>query len=407
MRRRSTAPVKGLLREILHDPERDHCPGARPVVSFAPGDDAAYAEALRDRARCEVELRRRGRSHGRLVELAPEGLVRSMPRKRRVVQWTMRWNAAKPIVRHGLLASVAQDPAVRALVRLRKRLAKPNELGRWLAERAPELDPRFEVAGPCELVDPERDVAKVAVHAPPDVDDLWLKAGRLSTHGTDDSLRLRFSFGIERADDASTDERRHALVRELFERAVPGGWISDPDLLAETRALAGAEVGFTQPIVYWNAPEGGARFHHDSFDGPAEAQQAGVLYVQLEGRTAWIAASITDLALRVREFLHGSVEAGARGSGALEELAPLAADWPPLMRELAEPDQGRLGALVNRPEFTAFLADSGHAAILGPGDAIWLPNHGLDRTAMHAVFCASPRVATGLSFAIRRAPAGR
>jgi len=57
---------------------------------------------------------------------------------------------------------------------------------------------------------------------------------------------------------------------------------------------------------------------------------------------------------------------------------------------------------VNRgPEFTAWLADAGHAAILAPGDAILLPNHGLTRTAMHSVFCASDETAYGLSFAIR------
>jgi hypothetical protein len=57
---------------------------------------------------------------------------------------------------------------------------------------------------------------------------------------------------------------------------------------------------------------------------------------------------------------------------------------------------------VNRgPEFTAWLADAGHAALLGPGDAILLPNHGLRRTAMHSVFCAGEEVAYGLSLAIR------
>jgi hypothetical protein len=57
---------------------------------------------------------------------------------------------------------------------------------------------------------------------------------------------------------------------------------------------------------------------------------------------------------------------------------------------------------VNRgPEFTAWLADAGHAALLAPGDAILLPNHGLRRTAMHSVFCADDDVSYGLSLAIR------
>ena len=398
------------MREILFDPERDHCPGARPVVSFTTSDDEDYARACQDRARAEIELRRRGRRHGCFVELEPAGLVRSIPRKRRVVQWAMRWNAAKPIVRHGLIEEDVQSAGVKALVRLRKRLAKPNGLASWLDERSQDLAPRFEVRDKQKLIDAERDLCKVGV-ACGSVDDLWLKTGQLSTFTADESTRLRFSFGLEGPDDASQDEERHALVRELFEQAMSGGTlIRHPELLAETEKMVGGPVAFTQPIVYWNAPEGGALFHHDAFDGPAEQQQAGVLYAQLEGRTAWLALSIGDLALRVREFLDGLADEdrGLAKALAVDELAPIAADWGALVRELGEPGQGRFGALVNRgPEFTAFLADSGHAAILGPGDVIWLPNHGLDRTAMHSVFCASPRVATGLSLAVRRSPAAQ
>jgi hypothetical protein len=71
--------------------------------------------------------------------------------------------------------------------------------------------------------------------------------------------------------------------------------------------------------------------------------------------------------------------------------------------ELALPGCGRLAALVNRgPEFTGFLADAGHAAVLEAGDAILLPNHGYARTAMHSVFCAGERTGLGLSLALRR-----
>ena len=406
MGRPSTPPVDGLLREILFDPERDHCPGARPVVSFTTSDDEDYARACQDRASAEIELRRRGRKHGCFVELEPAGLVRSIPRKRRVVQWAMRWNAAKPVVRHGLMEDDVQSADVKALVRLRKRLAKPNGLASWLDERSEDLSPRFSLCGKQKLVDPERDLGKVGVQCGA-VDDLWLKTGQLSTFTADESTRLRFSFGLEGPDDASQDEERHALVRELFEQAVPGGaLIRHPELLAETEKMVGGPVAFTQPILYWNAPEGGALFHHDAFDATAEQQQAGVLYMQLEGRTAWLALSIGDLALRVREFIDGlsDQDRGLAKALDVDALTPLAADWSALVRELGEPGQGRFGALVNRgPEFTAFLADSGHAAIVGPGDVIWLPNHGLERTAMHSVFCASPRVATGLSLAIRHA----
>lgn len=407
MRRPPPSPPQGLLREILDDPERDHCPGARPVVSFTAADDEEYAASLAERARAEVVLRRRGRDHGTLVELDPAGIVRSIPRRRRVVQWTMRWNAARPIVRPGLLEDDVRSGGVRALVRLRKRLARPDGLADWLAERAAEIAPAFRVGAPLELVDPDRDVAKVGLAAADGPDDLWAKVGRLSTFEADRSLRLRLSFGREGPDDASSDEARHAGVAALFERLAPAGaLIAHPELAAQTAKLCGAPIRFTQPIVYWNAPEGGALFHHDAFEGPPEVQQLGVLYLQLEGRTAWLALAIGDLALRVREFLDGLAGEDHALARRLEadELRARAADWRALLGALAEPGQGAFGTLCNHPEFSAFLADSGHAAILGAGDAIWLPNHGLDRTAMHSVFCASPRVATGLSLAIRRDP---
>jgi hypothetical protein len=56
---------------------------------------------------------------------------------------------------------------------------------------------------------------------------------------------------------------------------------------------------------------------------------------------------------------------------------------------------------VNRPETSAYLADAGHACVLRPGDVLLLPNHGLERTAMHSVWCASERPGYGLSLALR------
>ena len=80
-----------------------------------------------------------------------------------------------------------------------------------------------------------------------------------------------------------------------------------------------------------------------------------------------------------------------------------------LTRPVPEAELQRMvRTLVHRgPEFTTFLADAGHALVLHPGDALVLPNHGLTRTAMHAVFCGAPRPTHGLSLAIRRLPHGR
>jgi hypothetical protein len=182
--------------------------------------------------------------------------------------------------------------------------------------------------------------------------------------------------------------------------------------------FTGRPVRFTQHIAYWNAPQGGALFHHDAFAEDAFAEDAfatrqlGVAFVQLAGRTLWLALSIEDLAARVTEL----VDLLAEGElpwvraelfaepDAWREVQALAADRRRLVHELGLPHCGRLHALVNRgPEFTALLADCGHAVLLRPGDVLLLPNHGLERTAMHSVFCADTRPTYGLSLALRAA----
>src|SRR6185436_19937012 len=127
---------------------------------------------------------------------------------------------------------------------------------------------------------------------------------------------------------------------------------------------------------------------------------------QLTGRTAWLALSIRDLARRAGEFVaclsEGELPWVAAqlfpDESARKRIATLVSDSEACIAELAKPACGALAALVNRgPEFTAWLADSGHAALLAPGDAILLPNQGLRRTAMHSVFCADDDVSYGLS----------
>jgi hypothetical protein len=135
-----------------------------------------------------------------------------------------------------------------------------------------------------------------------------------------------------------------------------------------------------------------------------------VCYLQLSGRTAWLALSIEDLAVRVREFVECLAEGELPWVSAQlfpnealrKRIEALVQVDDELVRELGLPGCGRFAALVNRgPEFTAWLADAGHAAVLSPGDAILLPNHGLARTAMHSVFCASEDTGYALSLAIR------
>jgi len=412
----------GLLAEILDDPSRDSTSGARAVVSVREQEDESYLEEVEARESSRVTLSRRGSWHGEWAEL-------DLPvdsRAASLAERLQRWHAARPIVLHGVAAGALPDFADRAAIAraLPDRLEEKSGLRRHLAALAAELEPAFQVdpTRP-KLFDAERDLERVLLTSTAPVgrgrkvDDLWVKSSWLSTYEDDASMRLRFAFGTEREDDASGDLLRHRLVADLASRVLPESALvsANPEIVQLVERLIGERALFTQHIAYWNAPEGGALFHHDAFAEDEEeagrgSGQLGVCYLQIDGRTAWLALSIADLALRVREFVEGFrrgelawVQAQLfPDAAARARLDDLAEDDDLLRAELAKPACGTLCGLVNRgPEFTAWLADAGHAAILSPGDAILLPNHGLARTAMHSVFCAGDETAYALSFAIR------
>jgi hypothetical protein len=198
-------------------------------------------------------------------------------------------------------------------------------------------------------------------------------------------------------------------VAGLGRGVLPGakGLLACPELIQAVELIAELRTYATQPIAYWNAPDGGARFHHDAFAEQAQGGQRGVLYWQGSGCTLWLALSIQELAQRLREFLAWLGEGlmpwlPAELGTDLAVLTNLAGRRELLLAELALPDCGRFGPLVDRgPEFSCFLVDAGHGLILQSGDVLLLPNHGLDRTAMHSVFHAGDEIAYGLSFALR------
>ena len=407
----------GLLDELLAAPDRDHCPGARPVVYVSGQEEPGYERALRAAAHERVELARRGQWHGEYCVLAPAG-PEPTP-----AQLAGRWLAARPIVLPGI-ANALLEPEREELAlagRLPFELAEPGGLRRLVEQRVAEAGQGFELLARSQpFDDPERDLERVFLASPPPtprgrrIQDLWLKSGWLSTYDEDRSLRLRVSFGREREDDASADLLRQRLVARLSMAVLPcaGALVAHLPLRTCIEHLIGERALLTQAIGYWNAPEGGALFHHDAFheDG-RDTGQLGVCYVQLTGATFWLALSTADMAERVREFvdllaqgeLHWVRSRLAPAARDFQALLQLAADEPALQRELGLPGCGRLAALVNHgPEFSALLADAGHAALLQPGDAILLPNHGPALTALHSVFCAGEETGYALSLAIRR-----
>ena len=422
-----------LFRDLLLAPDRDRIPGATPMLSYREDEDEDYANALKERATSRIELSRRGVWHGRWAELDARDLLE--PEENPDLR--ARWRDSRPFVLRKVMKErferIADDTEV-ALSHFRE-LKRPNELRAWITARLAATKPgraRFSVlaegAGPEHVErDRVRDIARVGIRAElknkdgsREVhDDLWVKLGRLSNNKLDSSIRARFSFGNEVEDDANPDPVRNSLVTELATRCLPAASrVRDStELKNVVDGLAERPLYTTQQIAYWNTPEGGALFHHDSFAGPGSesdaTKQLGVVFAQVSGRTAWLALSIADLAKRVREFM-GHMSDGqlswVRGEvfpepDAFQVALDLADNEVALMRELAKPGCGSLSSIVNRgPEFTSFLADCGHSCVLRPGDAIVLPNHDPRNTAMHSVFCASPDVTFAISCGLRAMP---
>jgi len=409
---------KGQLRALLDAPDRDRCPGARPVVSVHEDDDPDFIDEVNARCVAAPRLDRRGVFHGNWAELHDQdGFFPRDP----LPALAERWEDARPIVLHDVLDEELLDGV--STDRWSEELRIPGGLGRFLESRAGELAPEYRVGGPRQPAIPdERDLEGSSIswrapkgrptRGPGAIDDLWAKTQRLSTHRDDASLRLRLAFGDEVKDDASRDMARHRAVSELANRLIPEVAALNTDreltgLLAEW--IRGRPL-LTQAIAYWNAPGGGARFHHDAFDEPTRGRQRGVLYAQLTGATAWIALSTDDLARRALEFLELLEEgefpwilARADGrAGQLEAWGELLRDPERARSELSAPGGGALGPLIDQgPEFTSLLADAGHGYVVAQGDVILLPNHGLGLTCMHSVFCASDEEAFSLSLAIR------
>ncbi|MEO0650521.1 MAG: hypothetical protein AAFZ65_07585 [Planctomycetota bacterium] len=396
----STAPrLAAVWEAVLGEAGRTPLPGALSVVATAPEDDPADVAALLEAGGVRVPLARRGIDHGAWIVL-PETLSASAPLPR-PSHLRRRWREARPWVwRDAVTDELRLDRnRIHGGLRLHGQLGQPGGLESLLRARLGGRGQRFGVLGPkTELADPERDLACVGL-GDERFDDLWAKVGRLSTHPEDQSLRLRFSFGEERLDDASRDVARHRAVSALTEAVLPEARLAGRKsaLLERISEWRGERLWTTQGIAYWNAPQGGARFHHDAFEDHDDPQR-GVLYVQLAGQTAWLALSILDLARRVVEFVDGVDP----DDPILEAVEGEFEDERDLVAELALPGCGRLGPLVDDdPRFTAWLADCGHAAVLDAGDAIVLPNLGRAATAMHSVFCASAQPTYALSFALR------
>jgi hypothetical protein len=215
-------------------------------------------------------------------------------------------------------------------------------------------------------------------------EDLWAKLSRIATDPSDESLRIRFSFGAERLDDWRTDPGRAGCADAFAEEAFPECALlaRNPSLARLLRRWTGRSVRLSERIVFSNAPGGGAAFHHDAEEG-----QLGVAYAQLTGRSGWLALSKRSLAEEIAALAKSARLAARAGTPAKA------------MRALER--GGELDRLLNRSAaLTRRLVERGAFHLLAPGDVLLLPSHGPDDAAWHSVFALGGRPGIALSFGV-------
>ena len=285
-----------------------------------------------------------------------------------------------------------------------------------LLQREPyagRLAPRFELlAATYDEGDPQ-EIVKIEFDVTQDdeliAENLWVKLSWLSYAEHDGSLRFRFSFGMESYEDVAADPQRQSYAAALTEALFPESAV----ISANTRlqhylrdVLQAKDLIYVERIVYFNAPDGGAQFHHD-----VERGHLGVVFAQLSGRTAWLTLSTEQLLDEIQHFLaQPDADKGMaktiKQKKTRDALVKLAADRAALAEYLNRRENDPLEQLINRtPAFIRQLIERGHAYILNPGDIILLPQQDAAHCAWHAVYCLDDSPGEALSFAIRHTAA--
>lgn len=266
------------------------------------------------------------------------------------------------------------------------------------------LEPKFQSLGSAFNEGDQQEIEMVMFDAMDGetliAEDLWLKASWLSFHDDDVSLRFRFSFGIDLAEDVAADPHRQQLAAELTDAVFPESSIITKNIELEGKlkqVLDSNGVNFVERIIYFNGPNGGAYLHHD-----LERGHAGVVFAQLTGHTFWLALPKQTL---IEEIIRFSKTHPWPDSLTLEmrnEMSELIGDRSALSEQLGSFSSAALIHLINETEaFIQFLIARGHSARLEPGDVLLLPQATAETCCWHSVFCLGDEMGQALSFAIR------
>lgn len=323
-------------------------------------------------------LVRRGVKHGRV---RPAGPAADGPDP------AAAWAASRAVHLAGALRPLA--PFASAVTRSRAlferarqgRLDFQRNVWRRLGETR-----AWEAAGAATDLMDAREIEKVfAVERGRGGREVWAKLSWISRDDRDESVRIRFSFGSEFAQEWCTDPARARAADRFAEAVFPecAAITGNVGLARLLRKLNGRAVRLSERIAFANAPGGGAPFHHDHEPG-----QLGVVFGQLAGRTAWLAIPKRELAEVVAGLARGPVASIAR--------TPARA-----LRALDRDDRTDLDRLLNAtPALTRALVERGALFVLSAGDVLLLPSHGPDDVAWHSVFALGDRPSLGHSYGI-------
>jgi len=235
-------------------------------------------------------------------------------------------------------------------------------------------------------------------------EELWCKGSWLSFHDDDASLRFRFSWGMEGYEDVSSDPIKQHWAGELCDVLFPESVVitQNKAILDHLSSVLGKKPSFVERIVYFNAPNGGAQFHHD-----VERGHAGVVFAQLSGATFWLAIAKPKLMDEIISFV-----VNPKNKTVIETMLPQVKDRKTLTKlcesrdalscYMEEPDHELVEVIIDQcPAFIAQLVDHGFSHTLNAGDVLLLPQRNLDNCVWHSVFTLGDSPGEALSFAVR------
>lgn len=338
---------------------------------------------------------------------------RHRPPPPRLASARRTWQAAEPVLLPGFAADVipVHQQDITQAKTLTQALLDGADCEKLLLREpyAERLDGRFDLLSSTFDEGDPQEIVKIEFDAIHDgkiiAENLWVKLSWLSYAEHDASLRFRFSFGMENYEDVAADPKRQVCAAALTEAIFPESTIISANSRLQNflRSLVQTDnLVYVERIVYFNAPEGGAQFHHD-----VERGHLGVVFAQLSGSSAWLALSTEQLLNALQEFLgHHGVESAMgksiKSHKAQRKLIKLAENRAALTNYLNNRNNDPLERLINRtPHFTRHLIDRGHAYILHAGDILLLPQHDIAHCCWHAVYSLDKGPEEALSFAIR------